>query len=55
VGTERRRRQVRRRRGWVVLTRYRVVCERFDNGGIGVGDSARVDLVVVLAVLTAGV
>jgi hypothetical protein len=38
----------------VVLTRYRVVREGFDNGGFGVGESARVDLVVVLFVPNKG-
>jgi hypothetical protein len=45
---------VRRRWGWVVLTRYCIVRQRLDNGGFGVGESARVDHVVVLSVLTAG-
>jgi hypothetical protein len=50
VGAKRRRRRVRRRWWGVVLTRARVVRAWFGNGGFGVGESARVDLFVVLFV-----
>jgi hypothetical protein len=38
----------------VVLTRYRVVRERFDNGGFGVHDFVRFELAAVLSVLGKG-